>query len=258
LGTHIRFSEDIDLLVKPKEFDPPLESKNRVNKALKQMRNVVAGHPGLQLLGASSHTTGGLAREDHFEFETRFDQIPGIRSVVMVEAGIRGGPHPTEVMSLRSFAAEYLSSRGLDTLSDDLMPFDMTLLHYRRTYVEKLLALHSKVSTMLSGGKAIDRDARHYADVQLLGQTPAVQAMLRSPEYAVFKADCDKVSRTYFKNYCPPDALTLSDSPALFPDDDLAAVLGEAYDEQCSLLFYGQYPPFDEVLAGFKAVQHLL
>ena len=44
-------------------------------------------------------------------------------------------------------------------MADDLMGFDMTLLHFRRTFVEKMFALHGKVMRLLEDGHALERDA---------------------------------------------------------------------------------------------------
>jgi hypothetical protein len=41
----------------------------------------------------------------------------------------------------------------------------MTLLHYRRTFVEKLFALHGKIIRLQIEGHPLGRDARHYADL---------------------------------------------------------------------------------------------
>jgi hypothetical protein len=252
-----RFSEDIDLFVNPDLFDPPLGKKG-VNKQLKRLRDAVAAHPGLTLLETESKPIGGRARSDVFGFNTQFGELGGIRPAVMIESGIRSGTFPTEKVTLRSYAAEYLAEAGLDSIADDLGPFEMNLLHYRRTYVEKILTLHSNVVVMLDGGMPLERNARHYADVHILGQTEEVQRMLHSDEYAIVKADCDAVSRTYFKNYRPPEGSGLSESPALFPDEELAVALEQEYRNQCDLLFYGPYPPFRDVLAGFQAIRDLL
>lgn len=250
-----RFSENVDLFVNPVAFDPPLESKNRINKALKRLRDVVAIHPALIYLEAEGHTTGGLAREDHFRFESRFADLPGIRPTLMVEPGIRSGDAPTTSVGLQSYASEFLEREGVVLEVDDLASFEMRLLHFRRTFVEKLLAVHSKIMAVLEDASTIDREARHYADIHSLLQTPEVQRMLRSDEYAAIKADCDAVSRRFFANYRPPEDLNLSASPALFPDGDLQERLRAAYDAQCALLFYGPYPSFDEVLAALQRVR---
>jgi hypothetical protein len=254
-----RFSEDIDLFVDPSRFDPKLETKNRVDKALKGLRNAIATHPALDYLTGEGRTTGGRGRQDFFAYRSRFGDLPGIRPVVMAEPGIRSGDHPTQEVLLQSYASEYLAGQRITEIADDLEPFPMQLMHFRRTYVEKLFTLHSHVARMLETGGNLGRSARHYADVHLLAQTEEVKVMLASPEFSALKADCDKTSRAFFgASYSAPAGLSFAESPALFPDEELKERLRQAYDRDCAVLFFGPFPSLDEVLAGFKLVRNLL
>jgi len=251
-----RFSEDIDLFVNPSAFHPKLESKNRVDRTLKGLRNAIAAHPALDYLVDEGHTTGGRGRQDYFAYESRFGDLPGIRPVVMAEPGIRSGTFPTQVVRLQSYAAEYLADQGLADIADDLEPFPMVLMHFRRTYVEKLFTLHSHVTRMVETGGDLGRSARHYADVHLLAQTKPVRTMLDSSEFTEIKADCDRTSRSFFgTSYSAPARLSFAESPALFPGEKLEDQLRRAYDRDCAVLFFGPHPSFDEVLAGFKLIR---
>lgn len=250
-----RFSEDIDLFVDPAKFDPRLGRKG-VDRALKDLRDAIGTHPGLVYVADEGRTTGGKDRQDYFAYESRFGDLPGIRPVVMAEPGIRSGDHPTEEVLLRSYASEYLAGQGVVDIADDLEPFPVTLMHFRRTYVEKLFTLHSHVTRMVETGGGLERNARHYADVHLLAQTSEVKEMLSSPEFAELKADCDKTSRAFFGcAHIAPVDLSFSDSPAFFPSQQLKKELHGAYDDECSRLFFGPYPTFDEVLQGFDVVR---
>ncbi len=250
-----RFSEDIDLFVDPTKFDPHLGKKS-VDRALKGLRDAIGTHPGLVYIEGEGRTTGGRGRQDYFAYESRFGDLPGIRPVVMAEPGIRSGDHPTEDVLLSSYASEFLAGEGVVDIADDLEPFPMTLMHFRRTYVEKLFTLHSHVTRMVETGGGLERNARHYADVHLLAQTNEVREMLGSPEFAALKADCDKTSRAFFgPAHIVPIDLSFSDSPAFFPSEMLREDLRDAYDDECSRLFFGPYPAFDDVLQGFDLVR---
>src|SRR5439155_23721600 len=67
---------------------------------------------------------------------------------VFLEMGFRGSPNPIERVRLDSFVGEEIvqgragDAASLDEYKDDFYPFDFTLLHPTRTFVEKLLALH--------------------------------------------------------------------------------------------------------------------
>ena len=73
--------------------------------------------------------------------------------------------------------------------ADDEQSFTMRLLHFRRTFVEKLFAIHSKVEILKRDSRPIGTYARHYYDLYQLSSQPSVLAMLASPEYGAIKQD---------------------------------------------------------------------
>ena len=258
-GLITRFSEDIDLFVNPDKFDPRA-GKNKISKILKQLAVAVGEHPALTWLRDEGRTIGGLGREDLFAYKTRFAALPGIRAAVRLEPGVQSGSFPTEVVSITSLVGEYLQEQGSGEIAEDLAGFDMALLHYRRTFVEKMFALHGKVLRLQEEGHPLGRDARHYSDLHALSGEHEVRSMLASPEYEEIRRDYDAKSREFFPDsYRPPPDLSFVDSAALFPDSDLREQLEEDYEAQCRLLFSGDtYPPFDEVLARFEEIRSLL
>src|SRR5580704_8404853 len=54
-----RFSEDIDIFLDPKAFDPAL-GKNAIDRELKKLRDTVGAHPGLKFVEDESRTIGGF------------------------------------------------------------------------------------------------------------------------------------------------------------------------------------------------------
>lgn len=255
-----RFSEDIDLFVDPQKFEPR-PGKNQIDRILKQLVQAVSEHPALTWLRDEGSTIGGLGREDHFGYDTKFDLLPGVPSTVRLEPGVQSGTFPSEIVPITSLLARFLHERGQADMADDLGGFDMPLLHYRRTFVEKLFALHGKVVRLLDEGHPLARDARHYSDLHALAGTHEVRAMLATPEYDEIRRDYDRKSREFFpKSYRPPPGLSFTASPALFPGAQLRARLVGDYDTQCRLLFSNSddYPSFDEVLARFEEIRELL
>jgi hypothetical protein len=254
-----RFSEDIDLFVNPQSFKRP-PGKNKTDKILKDLTQTVSGHPALTWLREESQTIGGLGREDHFAYQTRFPALPGVRPAVRLEPGVQSGDFPTETVQISSLIGRYLHAQDSAEIAEDLDAFDMTLLHYRRTFVEKMFALHGKVIRLQQEDHPLGRDARHYCDLHVLAAEPKVKAMLESSEYEDIRRDYDEKSRAFYpKTYRPPPSLSFADSPALFPDPDLRARLEADYQTQCALLFSGgAHPSFDEVLARFREIRELL
>jgi hypothetical protein len=258
-GLISRFSEDIDLFVNPDGFEPR-PGKNKMDKILKDLAEAVGEHPALTWLPDEGVTIGGLGRQDYFAYDTRFAGLPGVRAAVRLEPGVQSGTFPTEVVPITSLVARYLQEQVAGDIAEDLAGFDMTLLHYRRTFVEKMFALHGKVVRLQEEEHPLGRDARHYPDLYVLAGEHEVRAMLASAEYMDIRRDYDEKSREFFPgSYRPPPDLSFADSPALFPDDALREQLAAEYEAQCRLLFSGgAYPPFDDVLARFEEVRNLL
>ncbi len=140
--------------------------------------------------------------------------------------------------------------------AEDESPFSLPLLHFRRTFVEKLFAIHAKVEIFKETGEPIGGYARHYYDLWCLAQQPEVRAMLRSSEYADIKADYECVSLEAFpRGYRCPTDMSFANSDALFPSSDIASALSSAYTRQCQVLCYDHYPSWDGFLAAFRELR---
>ena len=255
-----RFSEDIDLFVNP-AVEPPLLNARAIDRTLKRLNRDVAAVPGLDFVRGDSRTIGGIGRMDVFRYHSHYPALQGFPPTVRLEPGIQSGDQPTATVPISSIVGRMLIERGVaDELRvDGLQPFPMALLHYRRTFVEKLFAIHGKVERLKLEGHPLGRDVRHYADLYVLAGKQDVRDMLASPEYASIKADYDAKSRTYFPNsYRPPDGLRFDKSDALFPDDELRAVIEPVYEDECRRLFFRPHPPFGEVLERFDSVRPLI
>ena len=253
-----RFSEDIDLFLDPTSFVPVL-AKRGVDRELKKLRDHVAAHPALDFDPSSSRTIGGFGRNDHFTYRARFGGPGEVAPRVLLEAGIASGREPVVEIELRSLLSQFMRDVGVTLGADDEQPFTMRLLHFRRTFVEKLFAIHSRVLISLNTAEPIGSYARHYYDLAKLGGQTEVLTMLKSDEYTAIKVDYDRVSRLYFgRDYSPPDRLSFATSPALFPDDELSVALERQYNSQCELLCFGPFPTWGEVRAQFQDLQKLL
>ena len=253
-----RFSEDVDIFLDPQAFTPPLKGRP-IDRELKRLRDAVGQHPALTFVADESQTIGGFGRGDHFAYDQRFGGPGEVRDRVLLETGTASGREPTNTVALRSYLAQFLNETGQSVGAEDEAPFSLRLLHFRRTFVEKMFAIHSKVELLKREGQPIGSYARHYYDLYQLAAQSEVQAMLRSDEYARIKADYDRISRTHFpKSYIHPDDMSFAHSDALFPPPDLARMIGPEYERQCKILCYGPFPPWEEVQARFDEAREVL
>jgi hypothetical protein len=253
-----RFSEDIDIFLDPGSYSPVL-GKNGIDRELKKLRDAVGKHPGLTFVDKESQTIGGFGRNDRFEYRQNFAGTGDIRNRVLVEAGTASGKQPTERVKIQSYVGQFLEEQGVSLGADDENSFDMRLLHFRRTFVEKMFAIHSKVDAFKKTGKPIGGYARHFYDLFCLADRPEVLAMLKSDEYAEIKADYDRISTEHFpKSYVRPPEMSFSKSDALFPPPSLSAALSAEYESQCRVLCFGPAPAWIEVQNRFNEIRSIL
>lgn len=253
-----RFSEDIDIFLDPLAFVPPIGT-NAINRELKKIRDAVAAHAAFTHLPNESQTVGGFGRCDRFSFPQRLGGPGEVAGSVLLEIGTASGREPTVVVKLNSYLAQFLAATVADIQIDDFRPFPMRLLHFRRTFVEKLFAIHSKIELMKRDKQPLGGYARHYYDLFQLAAQPEVLAMLRSEEYSTIKADYDRISRQHFpKSYFFPDNMTFANSDAIYPSPELSKVLGFEYERQCKLLCYGRLPSWAEVRSRFDELKDVL
>ena len=244
-----RFSEDIDIFLDPAAFKPAL-GKRGIDRELKKLRDAIGKHPALTFVEAESQTIGGFGRSDRFSYAQRFGGPGVVANAVLVEAGTASGRAPTAVVELRSFLSQFITETGVSLGAEDESGFTLRLLHFRRTFVEKMFAIHAKVELFKREQRPIGSYARHYYDLFQLAAQSEVRDMLRSDEYAAIKNDYDQVSRTHFpKSYFHPDGMSFAKSEALFPPPELAAIIGPEYERQCKSLCYGPFPSWAEVQA---------
>ncbi len=248
-----RFSEDIDLYVQPK--DSPEETAERFGV----VADAVAAFPGFSGR-RGRRDKGSSSWIEEFEYRPQSQTLGGINPVVLLEAGIQSADQPCESVTLRSLLGETLDAHNVEPITDDRPGFPMELLHFRRTFVEKLFTIHSRVARAIQRDGKIGRDARHYYDLAMLSEKEEVRAMLVDKEYAEICSQYYELTERFFKGQLKhlPTNKSLMQSPALFPDAELAASLGEEYLREVETLCYGEAPDFESVLAKFAEIRDWL
>jgi hypothetical protein len=253
-----RFSEDVDLFVNP-TTELGLLSKRGIDRELKWLRDAVGSHPGLVFDSAHSRTTGGFGRSDYFRYAQRFAGLSSVAAAILIEAGTSSGLYPTETRTISSDVAIFLRQSGQTLGTEDETTFEVPLLHFRRTFVEKLFAIHAKVEIVKRDGSRLGGYARRYYDMSCLLKQVEVLSMLASPEYEDIRSDYERISLESFpRDYSRPPDLRFAQSDAIFPSGKLRTDIAADYEAQCRALCYGPYPSWAEVEAGFMAIRSLL
>ena len=116
---------------------------------------------------ADSRTIGGFGRSDRFAFAQRFGGPGEVAGNVLVEAGTASGREPTATVELQSYLGAFLTERGISLGADDERAFPMRLLHFRRTFVEKLFAIHGKVELLERDGQPLARISHQFCNKRL-------------------------------------------------------------------------------------------
>ena len=178
-STANRFSEDIDIFLDLLAFKPPL-GKRAIDRQLKRLRDALAEHPALTFVEGESQTIGGFGRNDRFSYVQRFGGPGEVANRLILEAGTASGREPTSIVDLSAYLGQFLRSRALSLGAEDESPFPMRLLHFRRTFVEKMFAIHCKVELFKRDGRPLGSYARHYYDLYHLAAQEEVMAMLKS------------------------------------------------------------------------------
>jgi hypothetical protein len=249
-----RFSEDIDMFV---QLDG-LGSK-AVNTKLKKLMNCVTNNAPLVFLPQKSNTSGGQGRNDCLAYDQKFGGVGEVEGSIRLETGIASGREPTELVQLQSFVGKYLQDTQITLGCDNEGVFKMQLMHFRRTFVEKLFAIHKKVELYRKEGIPVGTHARHYYDLYQLSKRQEVLDMLLTAEYGEIKEDYERVSIKYFEShYVRPSNMSFAESCAIFPRGELSEILGKEYEDQCLMLCYGKYPSWVSVLERFKELRSIL
>lgn len=253
-----RFSEDIDLLLTGPNYGamPPLRGERE--RLFKAVKGAIESATPLRL------PLTGLSEAEKRRYYLRSDTNGYLRyplrnnklslgatseEWLLVEAGFRGGSNPWTSVPIRSYLGEYLNSRPelsnvAHRYAADVEPIDVAVLGAERTFVEKLLAVHTAATGDWTG-----LQVRHYYDLaQLYRNHPDVRRCLENPiAFQALLAEAVEVSNTHWEANLDLASLDLGLSPALDPPPELRRMVAEQWRGEEELYPKGQ-PPLAEVL----------
>jgi predicted nucleotidyltransferase component of viral defense system len=242
-----RFSEDIDLLFRTEQDGEELGKKNR-HKRFKDAEAIVAATPGFTLVQPdkplSSET--GMHRESLFSYP--FAQAPtgAVSDKIRLEMNCRGGTHPHETRSIRSYITAFLERSSQTNLANDLSAFNVECLGVTRTFVEKLFAVHAAFTLDRAVGRT-----RHYYDLYHLAGLAEVQAFIVSDEFGPIFIDVQAFSVEHWPDKALPPGMNFAQYDVLRPSDAHLAELTRNYTAERDL-FFRPPPSMTEILSRLQ------
>lgn len=248
-----RFSEDIDLLIRSE--GEGLDTGGERDRYMRSVAATVGEVDGLER-AEGGRSERGISRTAVFAYAPHTVARDGLDATVILEMGIRGGPHPTEVRQIQSMLGAALDGRIGD---ESTKAFEIVVLHPRRTFVEKLFAFHSACELWSEGREtALSRQTRHLPDIYSLLARADVAAFVGSDEYHALVHEVDAFGLQYFpRDHRAPNDLRFAGSSALNPEGELRAAIEDEY-ARSAFLFYGDRPQLDAIFERIEEIRDRL
>jgi hypothetical protein len=202
-----RFSEDLDILVRSETGWGAARRERR----LKTLRDAISNSKGFTLDAEDKRTRAetGVSRTAVYRYESVASDVPGLGRNILFEAGYRGSADAAVRQPIRSIVAEYAKDQGQEDLADDLRDFEIELQDLRRTFVEKLFAIHAAYAKDLANNRM-----RHYYDLSRLCGLSEIQSYAGTDAYRACVADVEKTCRESFPDQAVPDGNSFENAPA--------------------------------------------
>jgi hypothetical protein len=164
-----------------------------------------------------------------------------IRPIVRLEFGCRGDVWPSEQKSIQPYIADALPGLLAQPTAE------VHVLRPERTFWEKATLLHA----VFHSGKMPPRLSRHHYDLSRLYRHEYGQAALNDGELLASVVEHKKV---FFREAAARYDLARPGSLRVCPPDSLVPKIRSDY-RQMREMFFGEGPPFDQVIADLKELE---
>lgn len=254
-----RFSEDIDLLIRPGE-----RSSNAADRLLKDMAEAAGGALDCPPEGIERVESGrGEHRKVRVFYPTRRPGLPGVKPGVLLEMGIRGGEQPYRELGAGCLLSDVLTQAGEDISAyEDLQPVVVPVLHPGRTLLEKLAVVHTKLGMNTSAAEC-KQYGRHYYDIyQLLGDEQVIALLNDRALVDQVIASVQEVTNEEFRKPGEPEIVVRPESgwPSSPAFDQSSNRLAEGYSSAMDTLSFerDKCPEFADICARIHEMAELL
>jgi hypothetical protein len=246
-----RFSEDIDIHIKP-----PEQFKINENPKNTKPNNVKARHEFYDWLAETISIDGivSIERDQAFDdtiayrsggirlhYKSVTEHIDGIKEGILLEAGF-DKVTPNSKLTISSWAYERAKQNTVIDIIDN-RAINIICYNAGYTFVEKLQTIATKFRQEQSGEKDRPNFMRQYYDIYCLLGNEEVLNFIGTPEYHAHKKD--RFPTVDFK------IPILENEAFLLTSPEIRADFRKRY-EDTSALYYNRQPDFDELLARIK------
>jgi len=144
--------------------------------------------------------------------------------------------------------AEYAKDRGQQNLAEDLQDFEIELQDLRRTFVEKLFAIHAAYAKDLANNRM-----RHYYDLSRLCGLSEIQSYVGTSAYQARVGDVKRICRESFPDQAVPEGDSFKDSPAFLASETFAG-LERNYKREAEI-FFSEPPTLEAIFEEIEKVR---
>ena len=215
---------------------------------MKAIEDFIGTLPGLTYdQSIPGNRSGPESRTSCYKYKsiTPPEALGSLLPYIKLEMGYRGGIEPTEIRKIQSIVGEFLHNKGQSKLARNTGNIEIPLLHPKRTFVEKLFAIHSAYES----GEIIGK-IRHYYDVYKLLELSEVIHFIGTEDFNRLKNDVATFSKENWPDSPIPAKNNFSKSTAFNPPkEDLARIEAE-YNR--SDIYYGSKPQFKTILTRLQ------
>jgi hypothetical protein len=245
-GVIHRFSEDIDILIRPFDGLDVATGPNQNSGAQIESRRVF-----FETLAERIKIPGIIAVERDLQYDderlrnaglrlrydSNFGAVAGLKEGILLEAGF-DQTDPNTAVAISSWAHDFASAQKLDVV--DNRAKDVRCYNPEYTFVEKLQTVVKKFGQFKESGVMATNFLRHYYDIHQLLDVKAVQDFIGTDAYLEHKR---KRFRSLNQN--------CAESGAFTPNNADREGLEVAYKKTEALYYRGQIP-FEKILARIQ------
>lgn len=245
-----RFSEDIDIHIKPDQNLEVMENPKKIKPHHKESRKRF-----YDWLAENISITGIVSQERDHEFDNetftsggirlfydnKADKVEGLKDGILLEAGF-DTVRPNNLLSISSWALDRAKqTRGINVIDNAAQ--EINCYHPGYTFVEKLQTIATKYRQEQADGKTRKNYMRQYYDIHCLLQTNLVLDFIGTEAYQEHK-------KARFPNI--DYAIPIAENQAFLLSDKVKRELFKNRYQETAKLYYKGQPEFEELLASIQ------